>query len=658
MVINSDTGCNINFIWMLRKILGANFIKKLQELHYLNRGIIFFTDLLFSVTGTLVAYSLLISLDRELIFGTNEVRILIISAVVSSILFVFTRLYRVIVRHSSLMEVPKILLVILAKVIIVAGIVYLRDLSVVKLLAVCAFIDLLITSFLMISARAIIVNIYYTYIYDRSGSCVSNAYIYGTTGISPKIAEHINKALDIDYKVVGFITRYFGDGNMIISGIKSYFIDDDQENDKLLAMCRRDKIKYIIFSSKTDFIAEKPKLVEFCVKNNIQMMLVGEMLQLDNNSNNNIKREVKPIQVEDLLDREVINIDIDKISAEIDGKIILVTGAAGSIGREIVMQLATLNTNRLILLDNAETPLHSLKLELDTLFPNKDISYNLGDVRSKDRILSIFESCKIDVVFHAAAYKHVPMIEINPCEAVLANVWGTINVAQYASEYQVEKFIMISTDKAVNPTSVMGASKRIAEKFVQTLNGLNNTQFIITRFGNVLGSNGSVIPYFKEQIAKGGPVTVTHPDIIRYFMTIPEACRLVLQAYMMGKGGEIYVFDMGQQVKIADLARRMISLSGFVPDVDIKIAYTGLRPGEKLYEELLTDNESTLATQHKKIRVAQVDNLNDDELLHDIKRLVIYARKVNVDETIMTMKKIAPEYISNHSVFEKFDKNK
>lgn len=467
------------------------------------------------------------------------------------------------------------------------------------------------------------------------------------------LASQINANLDLPYRVVGILTTNKSKNNIVISGEKVSYIEENLSNlDKLV---RVNQVEYIIFSSFDRFNKERDHLVEYCIKNHIKIMMLDDLRELDNNNSHPI---IKPIEIEDLLERDEIIIETDKISQEMDGKVILVSGAAGSIGREITLQLVKFNVKELVLLDNSETPLHDLRLELNELFPAVKTHFYLGDVRSKERVMRIFRDHRPSIVFHAAAYKHVPMIESNPCEAILANVWGTINMSRNAIEWDVDKFIMISTDKAINPTNVMGASKRIAEMYVQSLNKSANhrTQFVTTRFGNVLGSNGSVIPYFKKQIAAGGPVTVTHPDIIRYFMTIPEACRLVLQAATMGTGGEIFIFDMGQQVKIADLAKRMILLSGLVPDVDIKIAFTGLRPGEKLYEEVLSDKETTIETTHNKIRISMVEPTDYDILSTNLRPLIRNAVRVNVDESIKIMKLIVPEFISNNSEFEKFDK--
>jgi FlaA1/EpsC-like NDP-sugar epimerase len=371
---------------------------------------------------------------------------------------------------------------------------------------------------------------------------------------------------------------------------------------------------------------------------------------------------MRSIPIENLLERPQINISTNNIASQLKDKVVLVTGAAGSIGSEIALQILKYDINLLVLLDHAESQMHDLKLDLQEEYPDKNVTIFLGDVRYKERMEYMMDLYRPDIIYHAAAYKHVPMMEDYPVESVMVNVLGTKVLADLAVKYRVERFVMVSTDKAVNPTNVMGASKRVAEIYVQSLyrklkastNG-DTTKFITTRFGNVLGSSGSVIPYFKKQIERGGPVTVTHPEIIRYFMTIPEACVLVLEAGSMGNGGEIYIFDMGKPVKILDLARKMIRLAGFVPEQDIKIVFTGLRPGEKLYEELLNKKEHTQKTHHPKIMIANVQQYDYDKVSILIDKLINYS-KLNKDYlTVSTMKKIVPEFKSKNSQYERLD---
>ncbi len=400
------------------------------------------------------------------------------------------------------------------------------------------------------------------------------------------------------------------------------------------------------------------------LKNRIHLLMLNQVEEFDINSKSmpTVSTHVHDIRIEDLLGREPIHTENQAIRNVIRGQVVMITGAAGSIGSEIVRQVAAMKASDIILLDQAETPMHDMQLEMEQKFPDIKIHLFIGDVANHDRMEHAFQKYHPRYVFHAAAYKHVPMMERNPQEAILTNVFGTKNIADLSVKFGVEKFVMISTDKAVNPTNVMGASKRIAEIYVQSLffhqrrqTDEPTTQFITTRFGNVLGSNGSVIPLFRKQIEQGGPVTITHRDIIRYFMTIPEACSLVLEAGCMGRGGEIFVFDMGQPVKIWDLAVRMINLSGLRPGDDIEIVETGLRPGEKLYEELLNEKEHTLPTHHKKIMIARVRTYDYADVLNHLERLHKALDGGFAHDIVVEMKHIVPEYKSNNSRWAEVD---
>lgn len=627
------------------------YIEKLRRLRYLNRGVVFALDLFFSVFGTILAYIYVLAFFQKDRFDGSITTIVLCSAIVSAVLFLSTGIYKVIIRHSTIKELPKIFYILASKEIILGLLLWQLKAVDAELIIFCAIMDMLFTSFLMIGVRAFVVNVYYSII-NSDGQPRANVFMYSTEGRSPMLAEQINKNITIPYIVQGFLTTNKKKNGIKIVEETVHYLDGD--SDKLLKLFRDKHITCIVFTSNENFDRERNRLVEFCITNHIKMLMAGNLETID--GKNNLQHTIKPIQIEDLLERDEIIVETERIAKQLENKVVLVTGAAGSIGREIATQLAKFDVKQLIFLDNAETPMHNLQLEMERCFPCKNMVYRLGDVRAKETINGVFKEYRPSIVFHAAAYKHVPMIERNPCEAILVNVWGTVNIARHAVEYGVEKFVMVSTDKAVNPTNVMGASKRLAEICVQNLFAESSTKFITTRFGNVLGSNGSVIPRFKEQISTGGPITVTHPDIIRYFMTIPEACRLVLQAATMGQGGEIFVFDMGEQVKIADLARRMILLSGLEPDKDIKIEYTGLRPGEKLYEELLTSNEKTDTTNHEKIRIAHSSTFSIEVLNVNLKRLIASAVRVDIDKTILMMKILVPEFISQNSEFEKYDK--
>jgi FlaA1/EpsC-like NDP-sugar epimerase len=430
----------------------------------------------------------------------------------------------------------------------------------------------------------------------------------------------------------------------------------------------------IIFASYTIPVERRNEIVDVCLENDVRVLNIPSP---DAWINGELKTaQIQNINIEDLLNRKAIQIDIDGIGKQLKGQRILITGAAGSIGSEIVRQLMKFEVALIILNDQSETALHDLYLELTETYTAQNFHSFIGDVRDEGRMENLFSTYKPHYVYHAAAYKHVPMMEDNPCEAIKTNVFGTKTIADKAVKHGVKKFVMISTDKAVNPTNIMGASKRIAEIYVQSLNNslhasdqifknglsfINElqvkpiTKFITTRFGNVLGSNGSVIPRFKQQIEKGGPITVTHPEITRYFMTIPEACRLVLEAGCMGKGGEIFIFDMGQSVKIVDLAKKMIRLAGLVPNKDVNIEFSGLRPGEKLYEELLNDHENTMPTHHEKIMIGKVREYDFPDVHKSISALITVAKANEERQVVINMKRLVPEFKSQNSKFEEFD---
>ncbi len=485
--------------------------------------------------------------------------------------------------------------------------------------------------------------------------------LFGSTVNSFAVATQLNAEVDGSFKVVALLTLSPEVNSKYINDIPVFKYDPASVGD----LFKRYNCKRLIFPAmQLKFI--RGGAADVFLKNNIQLLMYSGVEKFDNsadNASNNVSANVRDIHIEDLLGRDVIKSDITEVENVLRDQIVMVTGAAGSIGSEIVNQVAAMRAGELILLDQAETPMHELQLMMEQKHPDVKIHLFIADVANRDRIEQAFKRYRPRYVFHAAAYKHVPMMERNPSEAVMTNVIGTKNLADLAVEYGVEKFVMISTDKAVNPTNVMGASKRIAEIYVQSLffnlsrRKLDGcvTRFITTRFGNVLGSNGSVIPLFRRQIEQGGPVTVTHRDIIRYFMTIPEACSLVLQAGTMGNGGEIYIFDMGQPVKIYDLAERMISLSGLRPGQDIEIIETGLRPGEKLYEELLNDKEKTMATRHNKIMIAKVRVYDYDDVASHLATLKDCTDLGDYHDIVAEMKRIVPEFKSKNSVWESVD---
>jgi FlaA1/EpsC-like NDP-sugar epimerase len=477
--------------------------------------------------------------------------------------------------------------------------------------------------------------------------------VYGTGDKSVSVITRLRNSPH--YDVVGFISSSSKGRRTLMD--KSVFHFETLED--FTELVKNLSLYAVLFVKGEDIKREHDHLVRFCNLTGVKLLVAPQISE----SSDQQSVVMRKLRIEDVLGREEIKISMNEIVSSFSGRIVMVTGAAGSIGSELCRQLAAMEVGRLILFDDAETPMHNLRLELESNFPKLDFVPVIGDVRSARCLDKVFSLYSPSVVFHAAAYKHVPLMEENPCEAVIANLGGSRLVADKCMEYGVEKMVMISTDKAVNPTNVMGTTKRMAEMYVQGL-GLaresgkvkGNTRFVTTRFGNVLGSNGSVIPRFRQQIQEGGPVTVTHPDITRYFMTIPEACRLVMEAAVMPFENRIFVFDMGSPVKISELAVRMIELAGLTPDKDIKICYTGLRPGEKLYEEVLSTAENTDPTSHERVRIARVRPVDYDYISACVDEILEAAKEFDVDRMIRLMKAAVPEWKSNNSVFEKYDK--
>ena len=513
---------------------------------------------------------------------------------------------------------------------------------------------------LLFSWRVTIKTIF-EYISHRS-SGVQKVLIYGTKSAGLSIAKMLQSNMESTYRPVGFISDSKDNMHHNLLGLKVYHL-----NDELITLMKEKDIHNLIISPIKMKELNPLQDLSIFIENNIRILTTPYFTNYDPDQDENTEiskiGRIESIQVEDLLERPAIDINTNNVGAILSNQVVLVMGGAGSIGSEIVRQIANFKPTAIILMEIAESPLHDLTIDLRRQYPHLQFVPIIADVRDIHMVEEVFAEYHPTVIFHAAAYKHVPLMEDFPTQAIMANVLGTKNMADMAIKYNAERFVMISTDKAVNPTNVMGASKRIAEIYVQSLflkqvqKDANCTKFITTRFGNVLGSNGSVVPFFKKQIAEGGPVTVTHPDIIRYFMTIPEASCLVLEAATLGKGGEIFCFDMGHPVRIADLAKNMIRLAGYVPGKDIEITYTGLRPGEKLYEELLNQKEITLPTSNQKILVAKVLEYDFDTVATQIQALIEEAKTGKVFPVVQKMKDIVPEFKSKNSVYEQLDKN-
>lgn len=633
-----------------------NILPKLVSEKYFNQWFIFTMDVVLSVVSTLFPCLFIYFYVGEPFFVGNFHWIVLLSMFSSVFSFLLWKSYVGIIRHSTLKETWRLALAAVTKVLLLylaLSIWLWSRLSV--WIVLCLLLDILSMITFMLTARVALIVIY-----DRMIIVLSDKqkrlFIYGASSRSLSLLTRLQQ--NSGYQAIGFVDPESGPGSFRLAGYPVFQMGDVAEFTRIV---NHYKVEALLFPDYQTAREEKERLIDCCETLKLKVLVSPPLDEVD--GDNLSYRKIREVRIEDLLGREEIEINMAEIQHGFQGKTVLVTGAAGSIGSELCRQLASLGVKSLILYDSAETPMHNLRLELSERFKELLFIPVIGDVRLEGRIDFVFRHYHPQVVFHAAAYKHVPLMEENPCEAVRVNVYGTYNLARKAVQYRVEKFVMVSTDKAVNPTNVMGASKRIAEIFVQSLSlaikrgeVAGQTAFVTTRFGNVLGSNGSVIPRFREQIEAGGPVTVTHPDIIRYFMTIPEACRLVMEAATMGKGGEIFIFEMGEPVRIVDLANRMIRLAGFEPGKDIEISYTGLRPGEKLFEELLCNKEKTLPTPHRKIRVACVREYPYADIYQSVIKLSRYSEEVRIPETVRLMKEIVHEFKSRNSTYESIDR--
>lgn len=625
---------------------------KFLQTDYIHSYIIWCIDVFLSVISSFsifLFFHYLINISIHF----NQQRYILLIAVISSIVWTgICKTYKGIIRYSTLVELTRIIYAMLLKALTFVLFAYIT-LDYIGLFIYSIIItDFISSVFLLMCTRILTVNFYY-HLLQLLKKPRQATLIYGISERGISLANYL-RSENNPYNVFGFITRKPENKKYRLVGYQIYLIDEENSLRKLFSTL---KVNCILFLSHTD-LRNDEEIVQYGLENHICLRIAPFLTEQTQWS----KIQLRNIQIEDLLSREEINIDLDNIRNELSGSVIMVTGAAGSIGSELCRQLCCFNLKQLILFDFSETATYEVDMELKKRFPDRSILSIIGDVRNRDRVESQTRLYHPDIIFHAAAYKHVPMMEKYPCEAVRTNVLGTSIMADTALKYGVKKFIMISTDKAVNPSSVMGATKRLAEMYVQSLgsaiqegNIIGKTSFITTRFGNVLDSNGSVISLFRQQIMEGGPVTVTHPDIIRYFMTIPEACRLVLEAAFMGQGNDIFIFDMGKPVKITDMACRMIKLAGLQPDKDIEIVYTGLRPGEKLYEELLYNEENSTPTLNPKIFKGISLKQDYDKIKPALQQLVEVAQTDNKKETVYQLKQIVPEFKSMNSVYEALD---
>ena len=629
-------------------MLRSFFLKTLDK--YASRWLVLGIDVLLVCFSFLLSY--IIRFNITFNFNTDQLILqvpVIIVVALSSFLMVGS--YKGIVRHTGTKDAFNVFLGITIYTLLISFIVIVNQ--VLKLSTFTIPISIIIIHYFVAVFILIISRYLFKAFYDVISTelnTIRNVLIFGAGEAGIITYGALNRDKKYNYDILGFVDDDPNKINKKIDRIKIYDfskIDEDFVN--------RYDLSEVIISTQKIRPSRLLEITDKLLSLEVEIKIVPPLVTwIDGDLQAN---QIKQVNIDDLLNRQQILIDNPIVKKEVNNKVVLVTGAAGSIGSEISRQIASYNVKHLVLIDQAESDLYNLQQELHQK-GIQNFTAIVADVRGRKRMRTIFEQYKPHKVFHAAAYKHVPLMEDSPYEAIKVNILGTKKIADLAVEYKVERFVMVSTDKAVNPTNVMGATKRVAEMYISCLSKKQKkTKFTTTRFGNVLGSNGSVIPLFKKQIKKGGPLTVTHKDITRYFMTIPEACRLVLEAGTMGKGGEIYIFDMGKSVKIYDLAKRMISLSGLKYPEDIDIEITGLRPGEKLYEELLADGENTVNTYHEKIMIAKTQKIDEDLILGVIHQLLTTKNKLANIEIVGLLKKMVPEFISNNSVFEKLDHN-
>lgn len=643
---------------ILKILINSYFGKKLTNLGYLPRWIVFSIDFIIVLFSSLITFSIVNSLTVTFYNSFNVFYRIGIILFINSFFFIIFKTYSGIIRYSTFIDGLKLLISTTCSyfLLVLLNYVYFFYTNQKIYLTSSLFIGYVISFLFLFLLRILVKYLFENLQYIVNNDDSLNTVIYGSNAYAISVANVLKSENSSGHKLVGFIDK-LESSNSFKKILNLPILNHNMPINLILKSLDSNSL---IIADKNLTKQERIAIVEECIEFNIKVFTVPLIENWEDKSQ--ISKKATNFQIEDLLERKPIVLDTNSISDQLNGKTILIIGAAGSIGSEITRQVFSFNPKRILILDQAETPLHNLKLQLANLNANLIVNDILADIRDFDSLETVFKTYNPDIVYHAAAYKHVPIIEENPIQAVYTNIIGTKNLSDLSQKYNVNTFVMVSTDKAVNPSNVMGASKRIAEKYIQSLHYKiknekfdNCTKFITTRFGNVLGSNGSIVPLFTQQILDGGPVTITHPEISRYFMTISEACQLVLEAGTIGNGGEIFIFNMGKPVKIIDLANKMIRLAGFIPNKDIKIKIIGLRPGEKLCEELLTDSSRTLFTHNEKILIT-TDVFEDfDKLNNCIINLNINANKLSNLQIVALMKKIVPEFISKNSVYEELD---
>lgn len=633
--------------WSLKTNLG--------NLRYLPRWLVLFLDI-FILTFSIISTRILL-LDMGMYFAILQdfKEITWTGVITMNVLFFFIfKTYAGIIRHSSFIDGIKLFVAQGVTCLVLFFLNwYIEQKAGVKLLLNTGLVIYFSFSFVYLFLYRIFVKFIFDHFLSIQSQVKTRAIVLGADANSIAIANALMMESPARFKILGFIDPYQNNTSKRILNVPIYSMPK-----RLSVLMRSMQAEALVLADNSLSKQQKNQIVDDCLEYNFKVFVSPMVTNWENSTE--ISKKIKKFDIHDLLDRKEIVLDKKGISEQLHNKVVMVTGAAGSIGSEIARQVMQFQPKVLLLLDQAESPLHDLHLELKKHFPKMQLIPVLADVRRKGGMQKVFEQYRPQVVYHAAAYKHVPLMEDNPKQAIFTNVLGTKIVADLACKYQVDSFVLVSTDKAVNPSNVMGASKRIAECYVRYLHQVRETKkcttkFITTRFGNVLGSNGSVVPLFTKQIQEGGPITITHPDIIRFFMTIPEACQLVLEAGSMGNGGEIFIFDMGEPVKIIDLAKKMIKLAGYTPYKDIDIQVVGLRPGEKLFEELLNNHAKTLPTYHQKIMIATEEETEISNLTQHISELIQLAKNLEEELIVQKMKQLVPEFLSKNSKFQSLD---